>query len=196
MNTKVIIFCFISSLFFSFESLAAKEQVKPLPIIQDIFTKAKSQNFRKNKKLQNQVSYYFDYEKMGLDILDQFAIKRNKKDVSWFQNIIKDIITKTVYPEAQDFLSKVKISHEISEQSKNSIQVLTLITKRGEETEVLSFFKKLKGKWRIVNISIDDESWVENIQTQVHKTIKEKGWTGLKKSLSKRLKELLQESKG
>lgn len=196
MKKKILSIVALLAVSFSFETLAAKEQVKPLPIIEDIFTTAKNPEFKKNKKLQNKVSFYFDYEKMGLDILDQFAKKQSKKDVSWFQKTIKDIITKTVYPEAREFLSKVEISHEISEQTKNSIEVLTVIKKRGEETEVLSYFKKLKGKWRIINISIDDESWVENIQEQVHKTIKEKGWGGLKKSLTKRLNELIKENKG
>ena len=55
---------------------------------------------------------------------------------------------------------------------------------------MVSRFKKVKNKWKIVDITIDDESWVENIQEQVHKTIKKKKWSGLKSSLSKRLKDL------
>jgi ABC-type transporter MlaC component len=183
-------------LLFSVEVLGANEKVKPLPIIQDIFSKAKSKEFKLDKKLQNKVSFYFDYDKMGTNILAQFATKNNQQDVTWFKNTIKGIITRTVYPEARDFLSKVKISHEMSEQSKNLAQVLTLISKRGEETEILSDFVKRHGKWRIINISIDDESWVENIQEQVHKTLKEKGWKELRKSLTNRLKELIKEDQG
>ncbi len=181
---------------FSSNSSAAVKKAKPLSIIQDIFTKAKSKSFRKNKSLQNEVSFYFDYQKMGLDILAELARKQSQKDIIWFQKTIKTIITKTVYPGTRKFLSKVEISHEISEQTKSKMQILTILTKRGEETEVLSYFRKRNAQWRIVNISIDDESWVENIQEQVHKTIKEKGWRELKKSLTKRLKELAKENKG
>jgi ABC-type transporter MlaC component len=196
MANKSQVFGVLFFLMFSVEILGATEKVKPLPIIQDIFSKAKSKTFKQDKKLQKKVSFYFDYDKMGTNILARYATKKNQTDVKWFKKTIKGIITRTVYPEAREFLSKVKISHEISEESKNSVQVLTLIKKRGEETEILSDFVKKQGKWRIINISIDDESWVENIQEQVHKTIKDKGWKELRKSLTKRLNELIKEDEG
>jgi ABC-type transporter MlaC component len=196
MTKKMKILGVLFLLSISFEILGATEKIKPLPIIEDIFSTAKSKEFKKNKKLQNKVSFYFDYDKMATDILAQFATKSNQTDVAWFKKTIKGIITRTVYPEAREFLEKVKITHEIAEQAKDSMKVLTIIKKRGEETELMSYFAKRQGKWRIINISIDDESWVGNIQEQVHKTIKEKGWTELKKSLSKRLNELVKEDEG
>jgi ABC-type transporter MlaC component len=195
MNSAKTIFTILILLTFAANTFAA-EKLKPLPIIQDIFTKASSREFKKSKTLQKMVSHYFDYDKMGVTILAQFASKQSSSDISWFKNTIKGIITRTVYPEAREFLSKVKITHQLEEETKDSVQVLTLIKKRGEETEILSDFVKESSKWRIINISIDDESWVENIQEQVHKTIKEKGWIELRKSLSKRLNELIQEGRG
>ena len=167
MVKNILYFKVLLIFLFSVQVLGATEKVKPLPIIQDIFSTAKSKAFKKDKKLQRKVSFYFNYDKMGTSILAQYATKNNLSDVNWFKKTIKGIITRTVYPEAREFLSKVSISHEIAEKSKSSIQVLTLLKKRGEETEVLSDFIKEQGKWRIINISIDDESWVENIQERL-----------------------------
>jgi ABC-type transporter MlaC component len=50
--------------------------------------------------------------------------------------------------------------------------------------------KKINGDWRVVDVAIDDESWVSTINEKVAKTLKEKGWNGLKDLLNKRLKEL------
>jgi hypothetical protein len=42
----------------------------------------------------------------------------------------------------------------------------------------------------VVDVAIDEESWVKTINEKVQKTLKEKGWPGLKDLLNKRLNEL------
>jgi hypothetical protein len=62
----------------------------------------------------------------------------------------------------------------------------SLWTKKGGQDEKVD----THGEWRVVDVAIDDESWVSTINEKVSKTLKEKGWNGLKDLLNKRLKEL------
>lgn len=182
MKYIVIIF---TSLIFSYSSFATET---PLEIIQIIFNKAMQKKFSKDVLAQKYVTDHFDFKLMSQKILKKQ--QPNKKEFNWFQNQIKEIVTRTVYPKATDFLSEVKTEHEIVEKGKAKFSILTLVKKRGEESEVISYFEKVGSTWRIVDISIDDESWVQNIGDQVRRTIKKKKWSGLKKSLNKRLTDL------
>jgi ABC-type transporter MlaC component len=76
------------------------------------------------------------------------------------------------------------------EKNGKGYDLLTIVSKRGEETEVLLTFMPFKKGWRIIDVAIDGESWVQNIQEQVFKTIKKDKWAGLKKSMNKRLSKL------
>jgi ABC-type transporter MlaC component len=46
------------------------------------------------------------------------------------------------------------------------------------------------GSWKVVDVALDGESWVDSIRDQVVETLKKSKWTGLKKKLSDRLAEL------
>lgn len=161
-----------------------------IEVIDKIFQTANKDNFSTDKKSQDFVSDHFNFDKMSKLILGSELKKQSAKEVKWFTNQIKSIIRKTINKKATDFLRKVKFQHEYVEKGKSKSSILTIVSKRGEESEVITKMEKEGDLWKITDISIDDESWTENIRTQVHKSIKEKGWKGLKDSLKKRLDEL------
>lgn len=167
----------------------------PKEIINEIFTITKNPKIESDESLQTKVNSYFSYSLMTKIILKNQLKKRSQKEIKWFQDTIEEIITKSVYPEAPSFFKNVTIEHEAPEKNKKLITILTIVTKRDEETEVQSTFTKIENSWKIIDISIDDESWTENIKEQVDKNIQQKGWSGLKNAMNKRLKEIKNESK-
>lgn len=158
----------------------------PVEIVESIFERAKKIDFGKNIKDQEFVTTQFDYSLMSKKILAEQAKTISPADFKWFAEEIREIVGRTVYPKAADFLKEVKLTHELEGSSK----VITIVKKRGEESEIVITFSKEVKDWKIVDISIDDESWIENIREQVQKTIKDKKWEGLKDSLEKKLQEL------
>ena len=177
------IFLFLTLIF-------VRNSFSQIEVIDKIFQTAKKETFATDKKSQEYVSDHFDFETMAKLILGKEEKKQPKTEVTWFTDKIREIITKTIFKEATNFLKKVKFEHEYVDKSKTKSSILTIVKKRGEESEVITKLENRKGVWKIVDLSIDDESWTENIRTQVNNSIKEKGWKGLKDALIKRSNEL------
>jgi len=132
----------------------------------------------------------FNFEVMSQDILGKDYLKYGKKEFNWFHTTIKGIITKTVYPKAPKFLKQVTVEYQNIEKVEKSAVVFSIVKSKGEETEVNYNLKFINNDWMVTNITIDDESWVENISEKVQNVIKKKKWKGLKNLLTKKLNEL------
>lgn len=171
-------------------------QESPRAIVEKIFSQVKTKEFQTNNKAQKEITDMFDYLLMTQKILGPSELKKHPAtEVEWVSNHIKQIVSLTVYPKSHDFLKDVSLKHQALTNKKNKASILTIIKKRGEETEVETVFQQSGSTWKIIDISIDDESWVDNIQQQVKDTLAKKNWIGLKKSLSERLEKLQKEDK-
>ena len=159
--------------------------------MQKVFALLQSPKFETSISMQKKVTNTFSFSLMSKAILGKEA-KKHTADLKWFTNTLQKIVTKTVYPEAPNFFQGVKISYEEVEKVGKNYTLLAVVMKRGEETEVLVTFSKVGKNWKIIDVAIDDESWVENIREQVSSTLKKKKWSGLKRDLNKRLADLEQ----
>jgi ABC-type transporter MlaC component len=159
-------------------------------IIKDIFSRTGKENLLLNKTSMGIVESHIDFGEMCKDILATEAKKRSAEELRWFETTIKEIITRTVYPEAPKFLENVNLTFKTTQASDNKAKIISYVKKKGEATEVEYVFKKIGEDWKIVDVAIDEESWVKTINEKVHKTIIEKGWKGLTDRLNKRLREL------
>lgn len=162
----------------------------PEEIIQAIFQKTGKENLLLNSKLKNEVESHIDFQEMSKTILAQEYAKRSVVELKWFEQTLKEIITRSVFPAAPKFLENVKISFKKSKISDNDSKVFSSVSKKGESTDVDYVLKKINNEWKVVDVSIDEESWTKTINEKVQRTIKEKGWSGLKDLLNKRLTEL------
>ncbi len=169
---------------------SAQAGIAPEDLIKDIFVKVGKENLLLNKKTKEEVELHVDFSEMTKVILGQEAPKRSASDIKWFETTIKEIITRSVYPSAPKFLENVKISYKKTKLNPEDAKVFSSVNKKGESTDVDYVLKKTGADWKVVDVSIDDESWVQTINEKVQKTIKEKGWGGLKDLLTKRLNEL------
>jgi ABC-type transporter MlaC component len=168
---------------------------EPQQIVEDIFASAKDGNISRNLALQEKINNYIAFDEMALNILGSDKKNLSAENIHWFQITIKKIITLSVYPKAPDFLKNVKISYETANQKGNKTTIESIVKKKGEETEVSYSLKKDKNEWKVVDISIDGESWVESITEQVHSVLVKEKWVKLEEKLSKKLKDLQTEKK-
>ncbi|MBC7540515.1 MAG: ABC transporter substrate-binding protein [Bacteriovorax sp.] len=169
---------------------AVQAAITPEDLIKDIFVKVGHENLLLNSKSKEEVELHVDFNEMTKVILGQEIAKRSPAELKWFESTIKEIITRSVYPSAPKFLENVKITYKKTKQNTDDAKVFSSVNKKGESTDVDYLLKKIGTDWKVVDVSIDDESWVKTINEKVQKTLKEKGWNGLKDLLNKRLNEL------
>ena len=167
-----------------------KAETTPEELIKDIFAKAAKENLLINKEARATVENHIDFSEMSKTILASEYTKRTPAEIKWFESTIKEIITRSVYPSAPKFLENVKITYKKTQVTESSAKVASSVSKKGEATDVDYVLKKVNNEWKVVDVAIDEESWVKTINEKVQKTIKEKGWPALKDLLNKRLNEL------
>lgn len=184
------LFCTLLLLLPVFVKAQSTTDVAPEALIQNIFTLAQKENPLNNPKLKTELDGSFDFKLMSLNILGSEAKKRSASDLQWFETSIKDIITKTVYPKAPDFLRGVKITYGSTLIDGNKATVPSTVAKKGEKTDVSYSLVKSPSGWKVIDVSIDEESWVKTINDKMNKAFKEKGWAGVKELLNNRLKAL------
>ncbi len=174
----------------TFSSQAVIASQNPEELIKDIFAKTGKENLFKNLKAKSEVESHIDFSEMSKSILAAEFSKRSSTELKWFEATLKEIITKSVYPSAPKFLEGVKITYKKSKISESDAKISSSVSKKGESTDVDYLLKKINGEWKVVDVAIDEESWVQSINEKVQKTIKDKGWAGLKTLLDKRVSEL------
>ena len=184
------IFLKIILIFLLISKVQASLSVEPEEIVKKIFELAKDKTLKNSKKKQVKIEDMFNFKVMSKDILGKQYLERGKKEFDWFHQTIKGIITKTIYPKAPKFLNEVEIEYKDIEKNNSGATVYAIVKSKGEETEVNYALKFINNKWTVVNVIIDDESWVENISEKVDTVLKKKKWKGLRKLLTKKLKEL------
>jgi ABC-type transporter MlaC component len=174
-----------------FSSLGSAKAVdRPEDLIKDILTRASKENLLLNQNSKDVVDSYVDFSEMSKKILAGDVKKRSIEDLKWFESTIKEIITRTVYPEAPNFLKDVDFSFNKTEINDQNARITSTVKKKGDSVQIDYEFKKIRNEWKIVDVSIDDESWVKTINEKIKKTITEKGWKTLTEKLNKRLNEL------
>ena len=165
-------------------------ELTPEAMIQNVFVLAQKANPLTNTQIKDELDSNFDFRLMSLNILGAEASKRSTTDLKWFEKAIKEIISKTVYPKAPEFLRGVKITYRNTLLDENKAVVPSTVSKRGEKTDVRYSLVKQGSSWKIIDLSIDEESWVKTINEKMSKTLKEKGWNGVKEMLDNRVKAL------
>ena len=166
----------------------------PEVLIQEIFSLAQRENPLKNPSTKMALDSHFDFRQMSLNILGGEVKKRSAADLKWFEESIKEIITKPVYPKAPEFLQGVKITYKNTLIDDNKATVPSVVAKKGEKTDVSYTLVKSGSSWKVIDVSIDEESWVKTINDKMAKTLKEKGWVGVKDMLNNRIKALNKKS--
>ncbi len=160
-------------------------------VVVDIFSQAGKSAVSKDPKLQNKINQQIDFDAMANATLGAAAKGRSARDRAWFRSTLQEIITRTVYPSAPDFLKSVKIKYKKVKLDGKNATVTSTVRSKGERTQVAYTLRQsTDGAWRVVDVAIDGESWVENIREQVRRTLRKRKWSGLQKRMNRRLASL------
>lgn len=164
-------------------------------IVEEIFSKAAKPEISKDANLQAELNALVDYSYMAKEVLGPEYKKRKGSELQWFEKILKDIISLSVYPAAPDFLGKVNVVYKEVKEETSTSSISSIIKHKGEETEVSYRLHKQGENWKVYDVALDGESWTDSIREEVQKILKKEGWSGLKKRLAKRLETLSQKNK-
>lgn len=169
--------------------LGARAEDSPQSVVQTIFTRASEPEVAKDAGKQAAVNELVDF-----DALARAALGREKAapaDFAWFRDTLKDIIGRTVYPKAPEFLSGVKITYHDGETKGAKAKVKSTVQNKADLTDVDYQLTLTEGKgWKVTDVSISGQSWVESIREEVGKVLKKSQWKGLKAKMTKRLNDL------
>jgi ABC-type transporter MlaC component len=163
----------------------------PKDVVQEIFTKASAPAIASDKDKQAEVNALVDFAALARAALGGQQKAVSAREFDWFKNTLKEIITRTVYPEAPDFLKNVKITYSEVREKGPKATVRSSVQNKSDITDVdYELAREKGGGWKVVDISISGLSWVESINDQVKEVLKKKKWQGLKEAMNKRLAEL------
>ncbi len=173
-------------------SVSAEELLsEPKAVVQDIFAKAGVPEAATDSAKQNEISDHVDFDTLARSALGREFKKASPGDYKWFRDTLKEIITRTVYPKAPDFLNGVKIVYNNVDTNGTKSKVKSTVQNKADLTDVDYKLEKTKaGAWKVVDVSIAGQSWVESIQEQVSQVIRKKKWKGLREAMNRRLKEI------
>lgn len=163
----------------------------PKQVVVSIFSLAKNANISTDRKLQNKVNAMVSFDLMADKILRGFkGAQQNKK---WFTGLLREIITRSVYPESPGFLKGVKITYKKSKINGSTALIRSEIFREGETSEVDYSLKKIGGRWKVVDVSLDEESWADITREQVDAVLQNSNWDELRKKMQKRLNDIREE---
>lgn len=162
----------------------------PQAVVEDIFSRASAPEIASDSAKQAEVSAMVDFDALAKAALGKEAKALAGKEFVWFRDTLKEIIVRTVYPKAPDFLQGVKITYDAVKEKGGKATVTSSVQNKADLTDVQYQMQKNGEAWKVVDVSISGLSWVESINDQVRDVLKKKKWKGLKDAMNKRLGEL------
>ncbi len=182
--------CLVATLFLM-PFLAVAAPTEPKSVVEDIFARASAPEISTDAKKQAEVNALVDFDTLAKEALGKEYAKVPAKEFQWFRDTIQEIITRTVYPKAPEFLKGVKITyHTVDTKNGPRAKVKSTVQNKADLTDVDYVLSRAGESWRVVDVAIADQSWVNSIRDQVSQVIKKKKWQGLKDAMNKRLNEL------
>ena len=172
------------------QAFAEEAFAEPKAVVQDIFAKAGEPEAATSAAKQGEVNKHVDFDALAKAALGKELKKASAADVAWFRDTLKEIITRTVYPKAPDFLQGVKIVYNSVDTKGEKSRVKSTVQNKADHTDVDYELARGKEGWKVVDVAIAGQSWVESIREQVSDVIRKKKWKGLKDAMNKRLNEI------
>lgn len=178
----------IAVLFFSI----AANAITPKEIINTISEKSQlTMDKQKGDESRKSIREFIDFDVLARDSLGKQWQKISAKDKSEFKNTLQEIIERTVFPKSPEFFknTKIEVKEEKLETSKGYLKA-NVEQKEKSATVELWLQKAKADEWKIVDLAIEEERWVNNLKDQFEEVIKQKSFPELLKKMKKRLSDL------
>lgn len=132
-----------------------------------------------------------DFQKLTTEALGDRAQTTSSAQKKEIQDLLKKILTQTIYPEAPKFFQNVTIEYTDEQGTSNSGAHLKSVITKGTRRSVVEYWlEKTDNKYRVVDLAIEGERWVENVRNQFEEIIQKQGTSGLIARMKKRLSQL------
>lgn len=164
----------------------------PVEVVKKIFDLAGRPEVATDSLKQAEVNAFVDYDALARAALGKQFKATPTAEFQWFRDTLREIIGRTVYPKAPDFLSGVKITYKSNQApSGQTAKVMSSVQNKADLTDVdYQLTAEKDGLWKVTDVAISGQSWVESIRDQVANVVKKKKWKGLKENMNRRLNEL------
>lgn len=181
----------VSSLALDAQATRAADASTARGVVETIVERAKELD-NKAKRAENArtIESLVDFQKLATDALGRRASEATPPQKKEIESLLRTIITKTVYPEAPKFFRDVKIEFTGEEISAGRTHVTSVVTKGDKRSTVEYWLSDASGKFRVVDLAIEGERWVENVHDQFDEIIGKNGVKGLIAKMKKRANEL------
>lgn len=189
---KLQIFGLVTFLAALMHPLAHANVEEARAVVETIVDKAKTMD-NKATRAQNAktIESLVDFRKLTLDALGSHSKAASPAQKTQIQELLRKIITKTVYPEAPRFFQDVKIEFKAGDKSTGEkTHVTSVVTKAGRRSTVDYWLESENGQYRVVDLAVEGERWVENVHEQFDEIIRKNGVSGLIAKMKKRLSQL------
>lgn len=163
----------------------------PRAVVETIIEKA-SKLDNKATKAQNAraIESLVDFEKLANDALGDNLSDTKPNERKKIQDLLRKIITKTVYPEAPKFFRDVKIQYTAEAEDGGKTRISSVVTKGTKRSTVDYWLAKQGDGYKVVDLAIEGERWVENVSDQFDEVIAKHGVSGLISRMQKRLNQI------
>lgn len=175
---------------------AVPDPSTPRGVVETIIARARALD-GKDARSENarQIESYVDFKKLTEDALGDRGKQATAAQRKEIESLLRQIITRTVYPEAPKFFRDVTIEFTSDDKSDSRAHVTSLVTKGDKRNTVEYWLADENGTYRVVDLAIEGERWVENVHDQFDDIIRKSGVPGLIGKMKKRLSQFDSKSK-
>ncbi len=149
-----------------------------------------------NKKVFAELDGYFDYGRLTSDPVAPHKKKFSKAELGEFTNLFREVIRLVAYPDSGIFLTTAQLNFKPGANKGKRTDVLmhAAVAKDDIETDVTFHWEPTGGALRVVDVSFDGASLVNDYKNQFGRIIEKDGVAGLLDKIKKKLDEKRKEN--
>lgn len=170
------------------QASAATDTSSPRGVVETIIEKARTLEIKAtHAENAKTIESLVDFQKLAQDALGDRAKQASPAQKKEIEDLLRKIITKTIYPEAPKFFRDVKIDFTSEEPSDSRVHITSVVNKGEKRSTVEYWLSKESSGYRVTDLAIEGERWVANVHDQFDEIIVKYGVTGLISKMKKRL---------
>lgn len=140
-----------------------------------------------------------DYSQAALQLLDlrevsqralgKYWTQRTPEERKLFSELLKELFVKVAFPNSGKFFAELKVVYgDTQVRKKLSIVPVRVIHKEEGEIGIDFHLRQSGGKWRVVDVLLDEISMRNNLRSQFYRIIAKNNYQELIRRMEKRLK--------
>ena len=145
---------------------------------------------RRSQRLTRLLNELLDYETLSARALSDHWESRSEEDRARFVEMLRQLVERN-YEQNLERILDFEISYEDETQNEDETVVTTSARSRTQRrqppVEIQYRLVEREGEWRVVDVTTDGVSMVENYRSQFNRIIQRDGWDELIERMERRL---------